>query len=77
MTLVPQQVKLVSVSTAVPPNMISQREAASVAHESFSARYDDFERLVKVFESSGILKRYLVKPLDWYLQPLVLIFTQN
>lgn len=70
MTLVPQQVKLVSVSTAVPPNLISQRDAASVAHDSFSARYDDFERLVKVFESSGILKRYLVKPLDWYLQPL-------
>ncbi|WP_230426408.1 type III polyketide synthase [Paragemmobacter aquarius] len=68
--MVSHQVKLVSVSTAVPPNLIHQRDAAKVAHASFSARYDDFERLVKVFESSGILKRYLVKPLDWYLQPL-------
>ncbi|MGO4854099.1 type III polyketide synthase [Phaeovulum sp. W22_SRMD_FR3] len=63
-------VKLLSVSTAVPVHMITQREAAQVAHESFSARFDDFERLVKVFESSGILRRHLVQPLDWYLKPL-------
>ncbi len=68
--MVSHQVKLVSVSTAVPPNLVSQQDAAKVAHESFSARYDDFERLVKVFESSGIQKRYVVKPLDWYLRQL-------
>ncbi len=64
------QVKLLSVYTAVPPHLITQRDAATVAHESFSARFDDFERLVKVFETSGILRRYLVQPLDWYLKPL-------
>ncbi len=63
-------VKLLSVSTALPPYSLSQREAATVAHEAFSTRYDDFERLVKVFESSGILRRYLVRPIDWYLEPL-------
>lgn len=63
-------VKLLAVATAVPPNMITQRDAATVAHETFSARIDDFERLVKVFESSGILQRYLIRPLDWYLKPL-------
>lgn len=61
------QVKLLSVNTAVPPHMVTQREAAAMAHESFSARFEEFERLVKVFESSGILRRYLVRPLDWYL----------
>lgn len=66
----PSSVKLLSVATAVPPHMISQRDAATVAHETFSARIDDFERLVKVFESSGILRRHLVQPLDWYLKPL-------
>jgi alkylresorcinol/alkylpyrone synthase len=50
--------------------MITQRDAAKVAHETFSARIDDFERLVRVFESSGILRRHLVRPLDWYLKPL-------
>lgn len=65
-----QQVRLLSVGSAVPPNMINQRDVAKVAHDAFSARFDDFDRLVKVFESSGILRRYLVRPLDWYLQPL-------
>jgi alkylresorcinol/alkylpyrone synthase len=63
-------VSLLAVATAVPPNVITQREAASVAHQTFSARIDDFERLVNVFESSGILRRHLVRPLEWYLKPL-------
>ena len=49
-----------------PPHQ--RRDAAKVAHESFSSRFDDFERRVKVFESSGILRRYLVRPLDWGAQ---------
>jgi alkylresorcinol/alkylpyrone synthase len=63
-------VNLLAVATAVPPHVISQRDAASVAHETFSARIDDFERLVKVFESSAIHTRHLVRPLEWYLKPL-------
>ncbi len=62
------QVKLLSVGTAVPLHVINQRDAAHVARDIFSARYEDFERLVKVFESSGILRRYLVKPLEWYVE---------
>jgi len=50
--------------------MINQRDVAKVAHDAFSARFDGFDRLAKVFENSGILRRYLVQPLDWYLQPL-------
>ena len=63
-------VRLLSVSTAVPPNIVSQREAAKAAHRGFSARFDDFERLARVFETSGIVQRHLVQPLDWYLQPM-------
>lgn len=66
----PSSVNLLAVATAVPRHAISQREAASVMHETFSARIDDFERLVKVFESSAILTRHLVRPLEWYLKPL-------
>ncbi|MEO8241906.1 MAG: type III polyketide synthase [bacterium] len=62
-------VSLLAVATAVPPHVITQRDAATAAHETFSSRIDDFERLVKVFESSAILRRHLVQPLDWYLQP--------
>jgi alkylresorcinol/alkylpyrone synthase len=63
-------VKLLSVATAVPPHAINQRDAATAAHQSFSARFDDFERLVKVFETSQIRTRYLVRPLEWYMAPL-------
>jgi alkylresorcinol/alkylpyrone synthase len=68
--LMSDRVKLLSVATAVPPHKISQHDAAAAAHQSFSSRYEGFGRLAKVFENSGILKRHLVRPLDWYLQPL-------
>lgn len=65
-----QTVRLLSVGSAVPPHVITQHQAAKVAHESFSARFDDFDRLAQVFDSAGIRRRYLTQPLDWYLQPL-------
>lgn len=65
-----QSVKLVATGTAVPPHRIEQRDAAAAAHQGFAARYDDFERLARVFESSGIRRRYAVRPLEWYLEPL-------
>lgn len=65
-----ERVKLLSVATAVPPHRIDQRDAARAAHQSFQSRFEDFERLVKVFETSGIKTRYLVRPLEWYMTPL-------
>jgi alkylresorcinol/alkylpyrone synthase len=66
----PQSVKLVSIATAVPPYLLDQRDAAVAAHRGFAGRYDDFERLARVFKSSGIRQRYAVRPLEWYLEPL-------
>ena len=66
----PPLVKLVSIATALPPYAIEQRDAAAMAHRGFAARFDDFERLARVFESSGIRRRYAVRPLEWYIQPL-------
>ena len=65
-----QSVKLMSVATAVPPYCIEQRDAAAAAHRGFAARYADFERLARVFESSGIRRRYAVRPLEWYFEKL-------
>ena len=64
----PESVKLLSLGTAVPPNVIDQREAALACHGAFSSRFGDFDRLAKVFESSGIRRRYGVRPIDWYLE---------
>lgn len=64
----PESVKLVSIGTAVPSHTIDQRDAAFASHQAFSSRYPDFDRLAKVFESSGIKRRYGVRPLDWYFK---------
>ena len=66
----PFSVKLISVASAVPPHCIEQRDVAAAAHGGFAARFGDYERLARVFETSGILRRYAVRPLDWYFEPL-------
>jgi alkylresorcinol/alkylpyrone synthase len=65
-----QPVTLVSVATAVPQYCIEQRDAAAAAHRGFASRFGDYERLARVFESSGILRRYAVRPLEWYFETL-------
>ena len=62
--------KLVSLATAVPPNILSQSDVAAAANQGFAARYNDFERVARVFKSSGIRRRHAVRPIDWYLAPL-------
>ena len=59
-----------SVTTASPPFALQQTDVAVMAGEMFSSRFDDFERLSKVFATSGIETRQSVMPLDWYRQTL-------
>jgi alkylresorcinol/alkylpyrone synthase len=68
--LMPQSVKLVSIATAVPPYCLEQGDVAAAAQRGFGARFGDFDRLARVFKSSGILRRYAVRPLEWYFEPL-------
>lgn len=65
-----QPVELLSLATAVPPHVISQRDAAAAACEAFSTRMAGFDRVAKVFATSGIERRHAVRPIEWYLQPL-------
>jgi alkylresorcinol/alkylpyrone synthase len=62
--------KLVSLATAVPANVLSQSDVAAAANQCFGGRYDEFERLARVFKSSAIRRRHPVRPIDWYLTPL-------
>ncbi|MGO7374287.1 type III polyketide synthase, partial [Rhizobium ruizarguesonis] len=64
----PHSVKLVSITTAGPPHVIDQLDAARASHAAFSSRFGDFEQLAKVFDSSGIRTRYGVRPIEWYLE---------
>ena len=66
----PQTAKLLSVATAVPPFCLEQRAVATAANEAFAHRYGAYRSVSRVFESSGILRRYAVRPLEWYFEPL-------
>jgi alkylresorcinol/alkylpyrone synthase len=66
----PRSVKLVSVATAVPPYLLLQQDVAAAAHDGFAARFSDYTRMARVFAGSGILRRYAVRPIEWYFQPL-------
>lgn len=66
----PPSTKLVSIATAVPQHVLTQGDAAAAAHCGFSSRYDDFARLAGVFATSGVRQRYMVRPLEWYFEPL-------
>lgn len=65
-----QSAALLSVATATPAYSFEQSEVAAVAEHAFASRFGAFKRLSRVFESSGILRRYAVRPLEWYFEPL-------
>jgi alkylresorcinol/alkylpyrone synthase len=60
---------LISLATAVPPNVFLQKDVLAAAWEVFGPRLPQFETLSSVFANTGIIKRHGVKPFDWYLQP--------
>lgn len=62
--------QILSLATAVPPNVIEQSDAASFARDIFGERFPAFDKIAGVFISSGIQRRRSVKPIDWFLLPL-------
>ncbi|MCL6729650.1 type III polyketide synthase [Sphingomonas hankyongi] len=60
-----QVCSLLSLATAVPPNVIQQPQAKATAREAFG-RKALFDRLSGVFDNAGIAKRHIVAPHDWY-----------
>jgi alkylresorcinol/alkylpyrone synthase len=62
------QASLLSLATAVPPHLLTQPDAAGIAREVFAARYPDFDRIARVFATTGIETRHIVRPMEWYLE---------
>jgi alkylresorcinol/alkylpyrone synthase len=60
---------LISLATAVPPNVFLQKDVLAAAWDVFGPRLPQFETLSSIFANTGIVKRHGVKPFDWYLQP--------
>ena len=62
-----QPCSLLSLATAVPPQVIEQHEAKALAREAFGGRKALFDRLAGVFDNAGIARRHIVAPHDWYM----------
>jgi alkylresorcinol/alkylpyrone synthase len=62
-----QPCSLLSLATAVPPQVVEQSEAKARAREAFGGRKALFDRLSSVFDNAGIARRHIVAPPDWYM----------
>jgi alkylresorcinol/alkylpyrone synthase len=62
-----QSCSLLSLATAVPPQIVEQQDAKIRAREAFGGRKELFDRLASVFDNAGIAKRHIVAPQDWYM----------
>ena len=62
-----QPCSLLSLATAVPPQVVPQDEAKARAREAFGGKKELFDRLSGVFDNAGIAKRHIVAPPDWYM----------
>ena len=60
--------RLLALKTAVPPYVLDQRDVRTRAGHLFRGRAD-IERLLPVFENTGIARRYSCVPIDWYTEP--------
>lgn len=60
---------LLSLATAVPTHCLPQAEVAAAMHHVFADIFARSETMAGVFASTGIRRRYMARPLDWYLQP--------
>ncbi|HET9811324.1 MAG TPA: type III polyketide synthase [Sphingomicrobium sp.] len=60
---------LLSLATALPPNVIEQNEAKAAARRAWGGKPALFDRLAGVFDNAGIARRHVVAPAEWYERP--------
>lgn len=58
--------KILSVSTFKPPHEVKQEQAVELTRGLFSEKFNDIERLLRVFQNGDINTRNVCMPLDWY-----------
>lgn len=61
------EARLLALTTAVPPFVLTQKDVAERASVLFGGR-GDIERLLPVFANAGIERRYSCVPIGWYLE---------
>jgi alkylresorcinol/alkylpyrone synthase len=60
------KVGLLSLATALPPDIVEQSEAKAKAREFYGGSKAVFDRLSGVFDNAGIARRHIVAPTRWY-----------
>ncbi|MEN8686987.1 MAG: 3-oxoacyl-[acyl-carrier-protein] synthase III C-terminal domain-containing protein [Desulfuromonadales bacterium] len=61
--------RILGAAHAFPTHRVSQQQAKQAVRTIFAGKIPELDRLMTVFDNSRIAQRYLVMPLDWYLQP--------
>jgi len=62
-------VSILSIATATPEYVIEQGAVEALAPKVFPELFAHYPVMIDIFRNSGIERRRLVQPLDWYLQP--------
>lgn len=60
---------LLSLATAVPPHILTQKDIATAARQVFGDQFGDFDKVEQVFQTAGVVQRHAVRPIEWYLEP--------
>lgn len=63
------QARLLGLATALPPHRFSQAEARAAAAALFAGSFPDLDRLLPLYENSGIEQRWSAMPLAWHARP--------
>ncbi|MET0743165.1 MAG: type III polyketide synthase [Microvirga sp.] len=58
--------RLIALATATPEHVLLQRDVAAAARAMFAGRYEGFDRMARIFATTGIEKRHSVRPLEWF-----------
>jgi alkylresorcinol/alkylpyrone synthase len=61
--------RILGVGCAVPTHVVEQAAAKSVATELFARHHPDVERLLPVFDHSGVHRRHFCVPVEWFADP--------
>lgn len=62
-------VYLNGIATAVPPNELPQNLVLENARRILGPRYEQFEKMARTFETSGVQGRYSMVSFDWFEEP--------
>lgn len=61
--------RLLGLATALPSHRFSQTEAKAAAAALFAGCFPDLDRLLPLYDNSGIEQRWSARPLAWHAMP--------